>query len=391
MINYDDFLNESIVKVKPSGIRKFFSIAEEMDNVISLGVGEPDFLTPWHIRSVAIDYLDKGLTRYTSNSGMLPLREEICRYYTRKYNVEYDPKTEVLVTVGGSEGIDMAIRTLISNGDDVLVVEPSFVCYKPIVETSGGRAIPLTTYAENKFKLMAEELEEAITPNTKMLVFPYPNNPTGGIMRKDELQAIADICIKHNIIVLSDEIYSELTYGDEEHCSIASLEGMKERTIVINGFSKTYSMTGWRLGYALGPAPIIKQMTKFHQFAIMSAPTNAQYAAIDALKNGDADIKKMRAEYDMRRKYAVNRFNEIGLTTFEPEGAFYMFPCIKSTGLTSEEFCEKLILAKRVAVVPGSAFGDCGEGFIRVSYCYSIDNIKIAIDRIEEFIKEIKN
>lgn len=389
MINYNDFLNESIVKVKPSGIRKFFSIAEEMDNVISLGVGEPDFLTPWHIRAVGIDYLEKGSTRYTANAGLLALREEIRNFYERKYNVEYNPKTEVLVTVGGSEGIDMAIRTVVSNGDEVLIVEPSFVCYKPIVETCGGMPVAITTKSENSFKLTAEELEKAITPKTKLLVFPYPNNPTGAVMRKNELEEIAKVVIKHNLMVLSDEIYSELTFGTEKHCSIASIDGMQERTIVINGFSKTYSMTGWRLGYALAPEPIIKQMTKLHQFAIMSAPTNSQYAAIDALKNGDKDIEKMLAEYDMRRRYTVNAFREIGLDCFEPEGAFYVFPCIKSTGLSSEEFCERLIMSKRVAVIPGNAFGDCGEGYIRVSYCYSIDNIKKAIERIKEFINEL--
>ncbi|MCI9111551.1 MAG: aminotransferase class I/II-fold pyridoxal phosphate-dependent enzyme [Eubacterium sp.] len=361
-----------------------------MDNVISLGVGEPDFLTPWHIRRTAIDYLDKGATRYTANAGLITLREEICNFYSRKYNIEYNPKNEVIVTVGGSEGIDMAIRTLISAGDEVLVVEPSFVCYKPIVETCGGVAVPLVTKEENNFKLVAESLEAAITDKTKLLILPYPNNPTGAVMRKNELEAIAEVIIKHNLFVISDEIYGELTYGDEGHCSIASIAGMQERTIVINGFSKTYSMTGWRLGYALGPEPVITQMTKLHQFAIMSAPTNSQYAAIEALKNGDNDIKKMRDDYDMRRRFTVNSFREIGLDCFEPEGAFYVFPCIKSTGLSSDEFCERLIMEKRVAVVPGTAFGNCGEGFIRVSYCYSIENIKKAIDRIGEFVKELK-
>lgn len=389
MINYNDFINESILNVKPSGIRKFFSIAEEMDNVISLGVGEPDFMTPWHIRNTAIDYLEKGSTRYTANAGLLSLRDEICSFYKRKYNVVYDAKKEVLVTVGGSEGIDMAIRTVISADDEVLVVEPSFVCYKPIVETCGGKAVPLTTKAENKFRLTAEELEASVTEKTKLLILPYPNNPTGAVMRKEDLEQIAEVIIKHNLLVLSDEIYSELTYGGMNHCSIASVEGMQERTLVINGFSKTYSMTGWRLGYVLGPAPIIAQMTKLHQFAIMSAPTNSQYAAIEALKNGDKDIEKMLEDYDMRRRYTVHAFREIGLDCFEPEGAFYVFPCIKSTGLTSEEFCEKLIMSKKVAVVPGNAFGDCGEGYIRVSYCYSIDNIKTAIDRIGEFLNEL--
>ena len=376
MINYDEFLNSSIKNVKPSGIRKFFSIAEEMDNVISLGVGEPDFLTPWHIRNTAIDYLDKGATRYTANAGLLTLREEIADFYERKYNISYNPKNEVLVTVGGSEGIDMAIRTLIDPGDDVLLVEPSFVCYRPIAQTCGANVISIATKEENGFKLTAEEIEKAVTPKTKLLIFPYPNNPTGAVMRKEDLEKICEVIKKHNIFVISDEIYSELTYGEESHCSIASINGMKERTIVINGFSKTYSMTGWRLGYALGPAPVIAQMTKLHQFAIMSAPTNSQQAAVDALKNGDTDIEKMKNDYDMRRRYTVNTFNEMGLSCFEPEGAFYVFPSIKSTGLTSDEFCEKLILSKRVAVVPGSAFGESGEGYIRVSYCYSIDNIR---------------
>lgn len=390
MINYDDLLNSSIKKVKPSGIRKFFSIAEEMDNVISLGVGEPDFLTPWHIRNTAIDYLDKGATRYTANAGMIQLREEISAFYNRKYNIDYDPKSEVLVTVGGSEGIDMAIRTLINPGDEVLLVEPSFVCYRPIAETCGAKVISIATKPENNFKLTEEEIENALTPNTKLLILPYPNNPTGAILRRNELEAISKAIIRHNLFVISDEIYSELTYSDEGHCSIASIEGMKERTVVINGFSKTYSMTGWRLGYALGPAEVISQMTKLHQFAIMSAPTNSQYAAIDALKNGDGDIEKMKSDYDMRRRYTVNIFNEMGLKCFEPEGAFYVFPCIKSTGLSSSDFCEKLIYAKRVAVVPGNAFGDCGEGFIRVSYCYSIENIRKAAERIKEFLEEIK-
>lgn len=390
MINYDEFLNSSIKNVKPSGIRKFFSIAEEMDNVISLGVGEPDFLTPWHIRNTAIDYLDKGATRYTANAGLLTLREEIADFYERKYNISYNPKNEVLVTVGGSEGIDMAIRTLIDPGDDVLLVEPSFVCYRPIAQTCGANVISIATKEENGFKLTAEEIEKAVTPKTKLLIFPYPNNPTGAVMRKEDLEKICEVIKKHNIFVISDEIYSELTYGEETHCSIASIDGMKERTIVINGFSKTYSMTGWRLGYALGPAPVIAQMTKLHQFAIMSAPTNSQQAAVDALKNGDTDIEKMKNDYDMRRRYTVNTFNEMGLSCFEPEGAFYVFPSIKSTGLTSDEFCEKLILSKRVAVVPGSAFGESGEGYIRVSYCYSIDNIRKVAERIKEFIEELK-
>lgn len=390
MIDYNEFLNPHLLKVKPSGIRKFFSIAEEMDNVISLGVGEPDFLTPWHIRKKGIDNLERGVTRYTANAGMIALREEISTYYERKYSIKYASEKEVLVTVGGSEGIDMCIRALVEKGDEVLVVEPSFVCYKPIVEVCGGVAVSVTTKNENKFRLTADELEEAITDKTKVLIFPYPNNPTGAIMRKKDLEEIVPVIIRHNLFVLSDEIYSELTYGDEEHVSIASIDGMQERTVVINGFSKTYSMTGWRLGYALGPEPIITQMTKLHQYAIMSAPTTSQYAAIEALKNGDIDIEEMKAEYDMRRRYMVQAFRDIGLPCFEPEGAFYAFPCIKSTGMSSEEFCERLIKDKRVAVVPGDAFGDSGEGFIRVSYCYSINNIREAIFRIGEFVKELK-
>lgn len=389
-MQYDDFINPALSAVKPSGIRKFFSIAEEMDNVISLGVGEPDFLTPWHIRQQGIDTLERGSTRYTANAGLISLREEICAFYQRKYDLEYNAKNEVFVTVGGSEGIDMCIRTLICPGDEVLVVEPSFVCYKPIVEVCGGKAVPLVTKNKNNFRVTAEELENAITDKTKMIIFPYPNNPTGAVMRREDLEPVCEVLKKHNVFVLSDEIYSELTYGSNTHVSIASMPGMKERTVVINGFSKTYSMTGWRLGYALGPAPVIAQMTKLHQFAIMSAPTTSQFAAVEALRNGDADIIKMRDDYDMRRRFTVNAFREIGLPCFEPEGAFYAFPSIQSTGLSSEEFCEKLIYSKRVAVVPGNAFGDCGEGFIRVSYCYSIDNIKEAVTRIGEFVRELE-
>lgn len=388
-MNYNDYLNPAVVNIKPSGIRKFFSIAEEMDNVISLGVGEPDFLTPWHIRQTGIDSLEKGATRYTANAGLALLRDEISSFYDRRYNIKYNPANEIMVTVGGSEGIDMCIRSLISTGDEVLVVEPSFVCYKPIVETCGGVAVPIVTKNENNFKLMAEDLKSAITDKTKLLILPYPNNPTGAVMRKNDLEAIARVIIENDLLVLSDEIYSELTYGAERHISIASLDSMRERTVVINGFSKTYSMTGWRLGYALGPAPIIKQMTKLHQFAIMSAPTTSQYSAIEALRHGDDDIKKMIDDYDMRRRFTVNAFREIGLDCFEPEGAFYLFPCIKSTGLSSDEFCERLVVNKRVAVIPGNAFGDSGEGYIRVSYCYSIDNIKEAVRRIGEFVKEL--
>lgn len=389
MMQYDKYLNESLVNIKPSGIRKFFSIAEEMDNVISLGVGEPDFLTPWHIRQMGIDTLEKGATRYTANAGLAMLREEICAYYERRFNVDYDPKSEVLVTVGGSEGIDMALRALLCPNDEVLICEPSFVCYKPIVEICRAVAVPIVTKNENNFKVTAQDIENAVTDKTKMIILPYPNNPTGAVMRRDDLEKIAQVIKKHDLLVLSDEIYSELTYGDEPHVTIASIDGMRERSIIINGFSKTYSMTGWRLGYALGPAEIIKQMTKLHQYAIMSAPTTSQYAAIEALKNGDKDIEKMLEDYDMRRRFTVDAFRKIGLDCFEGEGAFYAFPCIKSTNLSSEEFCERLIKSKRVAVIPGNAFGDCGEGFIRVSYCYSIDNIKEAVNRIGEFVKEL--
>ncbi len=391
MINYDKFLNKKIIDVKPSGIRKFFSIAQEMDNVISLGVGEPDFLTPWHIRQQGIDTLERGSTRYTANAGLAELRKEISKFYAENYLVKYNPDNEILVTVGGSEGIDMAIRSIIEPGDEVLVVEPSFVCYKPIVEVCGGIATPVVTYEEDEFKLTVHSLENAITDKTKALVFPYPNNPTGAVMSESELKAISEVIIKHDLLVISDEIYSALTYTGEGHISIASIAGMQERCIVINGFSKTYSMTGWRLGYALGPKEIIEQMTKLHQFAIMSAPTTSQFAAIDALRKGNDDIHKMREDYDMRRRFTVHGFREIGLDCFEPKGAFYVFPCIKNTGLTSEEFAEKLIKSKKVAVVPGNAFGACGEGYIRVSYCYSIDNIKEAIKRIGEFVKELND
>ncbi|MBS6627444.1 MAG: aminotransferase class I/II-fold pyridoxal phosphate-dependent enzyme [Clostridiales bacterium] len=361
-----------------------------MDNVISLGVGEPDFLTPWHVRQTGIDTLERGSTRYTANAGLAELREEIVRFYKRKYFLSYDPVKEVLVTVGGSEGIDMAIRALVEPGDEVIVIEPSFVCYKPIVEVAGGVAVPLAVREEDHFRVTPQALESVITPKTKLLVLPYPNNPTGAVMRREDLEAIAPVIQKHDLFVLSDEIYSELTYGSISHVSIASVEGMWERTVVINGFSKTYSMTGWRLGYALGPAPVIEQMTKLHQFAIMSAPTTSQYAAIEALRNGDADILKMAEEYDMRRRFTMAQFRKIGLPCFEPEGAFYAFPCIRSTGLSSEEFCERLIKEKHVAVVPGNAFGDCGEGYIRVSYCYSIDELQKAIRIIGEFVRELK-
>ncbi len=391
MIDYTKKLNHTIQKVKPSGIRKFFDIANELDDVISLSVGEPDFYTPWHIREEGIYNLEKGRTRYTPNRGFIKLREQIAAFMSRKYNLEYKPESEVLVTVGGSEAIDLAVRTLVNPGDEVLVPEPSFVCYVPITEMAGGKPVIITTKAENQFKLTAEELESHITDKTKLLILPFPNNPTGGVMRKSDLEAIAEVIIKHDLLVLSDEIYSELTYGKEKHVSIASIPGMWERTVVINGFSKSYAMTGWRLGYAAGPKEIITPMTKLHQFGIMSAPTMSQYAAIEALENGDEDIVTMREQYDMRRRLIVDGLNKLGLTCFEPEGAFYVFPSIKSTGLTSQEFCEQLIYAKRVAVVPGDAFGECGEGYVRISYCYSTQHIVEALERIEEFLKELKH
>lgn len=390
MINYDEVINEKIKAVKPSGIRKFFDIASEMDNVISLSIGEPDFKTPWHIREEGINSLRLGNTRYTSNKGLTELREEICDYYKRRFNVSYKGNENCLVTVGGSEAIDLTMRTLVNIGDQVLIPEPSFVCYKPLTEMADGEPVVVETRAEDKFKITPELLEKAITPKSKILVLPYPNNPTGGIMERSDLEKIAPIIKKHNLFVLSDEIYAELTYNGKQHVSIAELEGMKERTVVVSGFSKSYSMTGWRLGYSLAPKPITDAMTKLHQFGIMSAPTTAQYAAIEALKNGDKDITAMRDEYDMRRRLVVEKFNEMGLTCFEPEGAFYAFPCIKSTGMTSEDFCMELLKSKSVAVVPGNAFGESGEGFVRVSYSFSVKHIMEALKRIEEFLQERK-
>lgn len=391
MIDYDKYLNDHIKTVKPSGIRKFFDIANEMDDVISLSIGEPDFQTPWHIRDEGIKSLEKGKTWYSPNRGFMELRQEIANYYERRFGILYDYKNQTLVTVGGSEAIDLAFRTLIQNGDEVIIPEPSFVCYEPLAVMAGGTPVIIRTKNEDNFRLKAKDLEAAITPKSKLLVLPFPNNPTGAIMEREDLEEIAEVVLKHDLLVLSDEIYSELTYGGKRHVSIASLDNMYERTIVINGFSKSYAMTGWRLGYALGPAPIIAQMTKLHQYGIMSAPTTAQYAAIEALRNGDRDVCKMRDEYDMRRRLVVDGFNEMGLSCFEPLGAFYVFPCIKSTGLTSEEFCTRLIMDKHVAVVPGTAFGECGEGFVRVSYSYSLKHLKIALERIKQFLGELNN
>lgn len=391
MIDYDKYLNDHIKTVKPSGIRKFFDIANEMDDVISLSIGEPDFQTPWHIRDEGINSLEKGKTWYSPNRGFMELRQEIANYYKRRFGIPYDAKNQTLVTVGGSEAIDLAFRTLVQQGDEVIIPEPSFVCYEPLAVMAGGTPVIIKTKNEDNFRLKAKDLEASITPKSKLLVLPFPNNPTGAIMERKDLEEIAEVVLRHDLLVLSDEIYSELTYGGKSHVSIASLDNMYERTIVINGFSKSYAMTGWRLGYALGPAPLIAQMTKLHQYGIMSAPTTAQYAAIEALRNGDRDVCKMRDEYDMRRRLVVDGFNEMGLSCFEPLGAFYVFPCIKSTGLTSEEFCTRLIMDKHVAVVPGTAFGECGEGFVRVSYSYSLKHLKIALERIREFLEELNN
>lgn len=389
MMDYEKILNRTLTHdIKPSGIRKFFDIAESMDDVISLGVGEPDFPTPWHVRRAGIKSLEDSKTRYTSNAGYIVLREEICRFLDRKYGLKYVPQSEVLVTVGGSEGIDAAIRALVEPGDEVIIPQPSFVCYEPLVRLAGGIPVIIDLMAENEFKLTRDQLQSAITDKTKLLIFPYPCNPTGAVMEKEDLVMISEVLKDTDICVLSDEIYSELTYG-MKHTSIASIDGMKERCVLINGFSKTYSMTGWRLGYACAPAPIIKQMTKIHQFGIMSAPTTAQHAAVEALQNGDDDIQSMLEEYDMRRRFIVSGFNDLGMHCFEPRGAFYCFPSVERFRLSSDEFCERLLYSKRVAVVPGSAFGNSGEGFIRVSYCYSTDHIKEALRRIEEFIHEL--
>ena len=383
-------LSEKITSIKPSGIRKFFDIVTTMEGAISLGVGEPDFETPYFIREEAIYSLEKGRTFYTSNSGLKELREEIDRYLQRKLNISYDPMTEIIVTVGGSEGIDIALRAMLDNGDEVLIPQPSYVSYEPCVILAGGKPVIIELKSDNDFKLTKEQVLEKITEKTKLLVMPFPNNPTGSIMTYEELEEIAKICIEKDIFVLSDEIYCELTYTGK-HASIAQVPGMKERTIVINGFSKSYAMTGWRLGYACGPEMIIKQMTKIHQFAIMCAPTTSQYAAVLALRDGDLDVEKMRESYNQRRRYLINRFNEIGMDCFEAEGAFYVFPSIKRFGLSSEEFATRLLMEEKVAIVPGTAFGDCGEGFMRISYAYSLERLKEALDRIERFVSRLKN
>lgn len=389
MIDYDKILPERIKNVQPSGIRKFFDIAQQVEGVISLSVGEPDFKTPWAARKEAISILEKGKTAYTANSGLIELRRVIAQYTKETIDTEYDPDGEIIVTVGGSEAIDMAIRALVDSGDEVLVPEPSFVCYSPIVSVCGGTPVPIVTKQEDKFRLTAKALKEKITERTKILILPFPNNPTGAVMRRADLEAVAEVLRGTNIIVLSDEIYSEMTYNGEKHVSIAQLDGMKERTIVINGFSKAFAMTGWRMGYAMGPRPIMKQMLKLHQYCIMSSPTVSQYAAIAAMTKCRGDVEHMIEEYDMRRRLIVKGFNDMGLECFEPEGAFYVFPCIKSTGMTSEEFCEKLIFSKKVAVVPGNAFGQSGEGYVRVSYAYSVQHLTTALKRIREFLDEL--
>ena len=382
-------LSKKITGIEPSGIRKFFDLVSEMPDAISLGVGEPDFDTPWRIREEGIYTLEQGKTFYTSNAGLKDLKIEISKYLERKIHVEYDPDHEIMVTVGGSEGIDVALRAMLDPGDEVLIQQPSYVSYVPCTILADGNPVVIPLQEKNEFKLTAEELEAAITPKTKMLVMPFPNNPTGSIMTKEDLEPIAEVVKRHDLYVLSDEIYSELTYKTE-HVSIASLPGMQERTLVINGFSKGFAMTGWRLGYICGPSVIIEQMLKIHQFAIMCAPTTSQYAAVEAMKNGDEDVAQMREEYNGRRRYVLHRFKEMGLKCFEPFGAFYAFPSIKEFGMTSDEFATKLLNSKKIAVVPGTAFGECGEGFLRISYAYSLDDLKEALGRIEEFVTELR-
>ncbi len=382
-------LSDQVVALKPSGIRKFFDIVSEMKDAISLGVGEPDFDTPWHIRDEGIYALERGRTFYTSNAGLKELRQEVCSYIKRKQGIEYAWDKEVVITVGGSEAIDIGLRAMINPGDEVIIPQPSYVSYEPCAILAGAKPVILNLKAENEFRLTARDLEEAITEKTKVLILPFPNNPTGAIMERKDLEAIAEVIIKHDIFVMSDEIYSELTYKDR-HVSIASLPGMQERTILINGFSKAYAMTGWRLGYACGPEAIIAQMTKIHQFAIMCAPTTSQYAAVEALKNGDADVEEMKLSYNQRRRFLLNAFREMGLECFEPFGAFYVFPCIKEFGMTSDEFANAFLEAEKVAAVPGTAFGDSGEGFLRISYAYSLDTLREAMTRLNRFVTKLR-
>lgn len=387
-MNLDKLVNPTVDSLPPSGIRKFFDVVSMMEDAISLGVGEPDFVTPWAIREAGIYSLESGQTYYTANSGLLELREEICNYMHRKYDVTYDPKTQVLVSVGGSEAIDAMIRSVICPGDEVLIPEPSFVCYKPLTIMAGGVPVTIETKEEDDFRLTPEQLKEKITDKTKLLILPFPNNPTGGVMSKTDLEAIAEVLKGTDILVLSDEIYSELLYSGEKHIPFSKIDGMYERTVVVNGFSKAFAMTGWRLGYAMGPERIIKLMTKVHQYGIMSSPTTSQYAAIEALRSCDEEVERMCEEYNYRRRVIVDGFRNMGLSCFEPYGAFYVFPCIKRTGMTSEEFCNRLLEEEKVAVVPGNAFGDSGEGFIRCSYAYSIDNIEEALKRIARFVEK---
>lgn len=382
-------LADKVIAIKPSGIRKFFDIVSEMKDAISLGVGEPDFDTPWHIRDEGIYSLEKGRTFYTSNSGLKELKQEICNYLLRSQNIQYNYNGQVLVTVGGSEAIDIGLRAVINPGDEVLIPQPSYVSYEPCAVLAGAKPVIINLKAENEFRLTAPELEEAITEKTKVLILPFPNNPTGAIMEQKDLEAIAGVIIKHDILVMSDEIYSELTYK-ERHVSIASLPGMQERTLLINGFSKAYAMTGWRLGYVCGPEDIIAQMTKIHQFAIMCAPTTSQYAAVEALRNGDEDVAQMRTAYNQRRRFLMNAFKEMGLECFEPYGAFYVFPCIKEFGLSSDEFATRFLEEEKVAVVPGTAFGDCGEGYLRISYAYSLEKLKLAMGKLKNFIGRLR-
>ncbi|MBR2943601.1 MAG: aminotransferase class I/II-fold pyridoxal phosphate-dependent enzyme [Clostridia bacterium] len=389
MIDYSKMLSKTVTEIKPSGIRKFFDILSEMDDVISLTVGQPDFITPWHIRESAIESLEKGKTYYTSNAGMTELRNEICKYMKRKFNLDYCAKNETLVTVGGSEAIDIAMRTILEPGDEVILPVPSFVCYEPIAKMLGAKVVHIDTKLENKFKITPEELKNAITPKTKMLILPFPNNPTGAILTREELEGIADVIRDTNICVLSDEIYAELTYG-KRHTSIAEIDGMRERTIIASGFSKAYAMTGWRLGYICAPATLFEQMLKMHQYAIMCAPTMSQFAAIEALKNGDDDIDMMRAEYNRRRIFILEGLRKIGIECFEPEGAFYIYPNIAPFGLSSDEFCERLLYEQRCAIVPGTAFGESGEGFARISYAYSVKHLSEALEKIEAFVKSLK-
>ena len=390
MIDYDSVLSGNVKSLAPSGIRKFFDILEGMSDTISLGIGEPDFVSPWHIRDAGIHSLEKGFTKYTSNAGFSRLRREISLYLHRRFGLEYDHEKQTIVTVGGSEAIDLAVRALVDPGEEVLIPVPSFVCYGPITILAGGKPVYIETKVENKFRLTAEELKNAITPKTKLLILPYPNNPTGAIMEREDLEAISEVLRGTNIIVVSDEIYAELTYG-QQHVSIAGVAEMYERTVYIGGLSKSHAMTGWRMGYACGPTEIVRQMLKIHQYAVMCSPTTSQYAAIEAMKSGDGDILSMKREYDQRRRHLLAGLREIGLECFEPQGAFYVFPSVKSTGLSSTEFCERLLLSEKVAVIPGDAFGSSGEGFVRMCYASSLENISLAIERMGRFLNGLKN